>query len=307
MLRQRTQHTEPPSFSENLQSAERKIKKNILLLWDELHPWQQDNSHIHSAYRPASSSFRASLSSLFYLHNETVNIYTHLIGAIFISLSSVIIYNTLAPRYPSASRDDVIAFACFFAGAAACLGMSATFHTISNHSHAVGSIGNKLDYIGIVFLIWGSVVPSMHYGFCGLDQLQRTYWTMISILAVGCTAITLMERFRSPAWRPYRAGCFIGLGMSAVIPVAHGVKMYGVEHMQNSMGLNWVLLMGFLYLLGAGLYAARWPERSWPGSFDIWGSSHQIFHVLVVAAATSHLVGLIKAFDYHHRVYGRGC
>ena len=47
-------------------------------------------------------------------------------------------------------------------------------------------------------------------------------------------------------------------------------------------------------------FQARWPERSWPGSFDIWGSSHQIFHVLVVMAAASHLYGLLKTFDYHH-------
>lgn len=45
---------------------------------------------------------------------------------------------------------------------------------------------------------------------------------------------------------------------------------------------------------------ARIPERLAPGSFDIWGSSHQIFHVLVVMAAGAHLVGLLKAFDYAH-------
>ena len=45
---------------------------------------------------------------------------------------------------------------------------------------------------------------------------------------------------------------------------------------------------------------ARVPERLSPGSFDIWGSSHQIFHILVVLAAASHLVGLMKAFDYEH-------
>lgn len=37
-----------------------------------------------------------------------------------------------------------------------------------------------------------------------------------------------------------------------------------------------------------------------PGKFDIWGSSHQIFHVLVVCAAAAHLMGLLKAFDYEH-------
>jgi adiponectin receptor len=37
-----------------------------------------------------------------------------------------------------------------------------------------------------------------------------------------------------------------------------------------------------------------------PGSFDIWGSSHQIFHVLVLLAATTNFFGLVKAFDYEH-------
>ena len=35
-----------------------------------------------------------------------------------------------------------------------------------------------------------------------------------------------------------------------------------------------------------------------PGQFDVWGSSHQIFHVLVVLAAASHLKGLIRAHAY---------
>ena len=45
---------------------------------------------------------------------------------------------------------------------------------------------------------------------------------------------------------------------------------------------------------------ARWPERTAPGKYDIWGSSHQLFHILVVMAATTHFYGLVIAFDYHH-------
>jgi adiponectin receptor len=44
-----------------------------------------------------------------------------------------------------------------------------------------------------------------------------------------------------------------------------------------------------------------------PGRFDIWGSSHQLFHIFVMLAATSHLVGMAKAFDYHHSVMGALC
>lgn len=43
---------------------------------------------------------------------------------------------------------------------------------------------------------------------------------------------------------------------------------------------------------------ARIPERLQPGRFDVWGSSHQIFHVLILLAAMSQLIGLLTAF--HH-------
>ncbi len=93
---------------------------------------------------------------------------------------------------------------------------------------------------------------------------------------------------------------FVLMGLSAVVPVLHGIKLYGVQHLRESIGLDWVVLQGVLYIVGAGLYAARVPEKWYPGTFDIWGSSHQIFHILVVLAAASHLVGLVIAFDYSH-------
>lgn len=43
------------------------------------------------------------------------------------------------------------------------------------------------------------------------------------------------------------------------------------------------------------------PERLRPGKFDVWGSSHQIFHILIVLAAMAHLIGLLKAFDHAQR------
>jgi adiponectin receptor len=51
----------------------------------------------------------------------------------------------------------------------------------------------------------------------------------------------------------------------------------------------------------------RFPECKYPGTFDIWGSSHQIFHVFVLLAAASHLYAMAKAFDYHHSILGARC
>ncbi|KHJ33493.1 putative mpr-like gpcr protein [Erysiphe necator] len=130
---------------------------------------------------------------------------------------------------------------------------------------------------------------------------------MIFTLGLACAAVTVFDRFRTPAWRPYRATMFIAMGLSAIFPVIHGLKLYGLQGMQSRMGLKELVLEGIFYILGACLYAARWPERLNPGLFDIWGSSHQIFHILVLIAAGFHFFSLRTAYNYHHRVVGTIC
>ncbi|KAI0144284.1 hemolysin-III channel protein Izh2 [Xylariaceae sp. FL1272] len=288
--------------------VERKVTSALLLLWDELPHWRRDNAFILSGYRPSTNSYVTSISSAFSVHNESVNIWTHAVGAlVLVPLAMSYLYAEIVPRYPSAGPADEAVFSCFGIGAALCLGMSATFHTLSNHSEAVAKWGNKLDYSGIVCLIVGSYVPALHYGLFCLPALKRMYLCAICILGVCCGIVSWVDKFRTPQWRPYRAAMFVGLGVSGVVPVCHSLMIYGYESLNQRMGLNWVLLQGALYISGAFLYAARWPERTSPGSFDIWGHSHQLFHVLILLAAAAHLKGMTTAFDYHHSGVGPTC
>jgi adiponectin receptor len=48
---------------------------------------------------------------------------------------------------------------------------------------------------------------------------------------------------------------FVGLGVSGVVPVCHGLAIYGYQSLNERMGLNWVLFQGALYIFGAFLYA----------------------------------------------------
>jgi adiponectin receptor len=67
--------------------------------------------------------------------------------------------------------------------------------------------------------------------------------------------VVLFPRFRTPAWRPFRAFMFVAMGLSALFPVLHGVKIFGAAQMERHMGLSWLVAQGFLYILGAGIYA----------------------------------------------------
>jgi adiponectin receptor len=189
-----------PSATEVIADAaktiEKRVENSLTILWDDLPSWQQDNHYIYSGYRPASASFKKSWASLGYLHNESVNIYSHLVPAVIFSAAGVVIYTVVQPRYESATSSDVLAFSCFFAGAALCLGMSGTYHTISNHSPMVARFGNKLDYVGIVFLITGSFIPSVFYGFYCHPHLQEFYWTMVCSVSTLSLTISAQKPFR---------------------------------------------------------------------------------------------------------------
>ncbi|KAK2751000.1 hypothetical protein FQN57_000075 [Myotisia sp. PD_48] len=273
---------------------------SLTVHFKDIPDWLQDNHYILTGYRPASESFARSAHSLTYIHNETVNIFSHLLPALLIIPFSIFFHHTIPPRYETATTADIVAFSCFFAGSGICFGLSALYHTISNHSPLVAYIGNACDYVGIVGLITGSFIPSIYYGFYCTPQFQRFHWGMIALLGTICAVISTVPRFRTPSLRTFRAAMFVALGLSAVVPVGHGVVVFGFDQLRKQIGLDWLLLQGFLYILGATIYASRFPERLYPGRFDILGSSHQIFHLLVVLAASAHMKGLLNAFDYWH-------
>lgn len=150
----------------------------FLLNFSDLPLWQRDNHYILSHYRPASFSYVKCLQSLFYLHNESVNIHSHLFGFfLFFSIPICLYVFESKTRIQNA---DVLVFSCFFLGAVLCLGTSALYHCVSNHSVRVNALVNRLDYVGIVGLITGSFVPSIYYGFFCRPELQKLYWAMVT-------------------------------------------------------------------------------------------------------------------------------
>lgn len=94
--------------------------------WDEIPSWQQDNEYILSGYRVPTGSFFRSFQSLVYVHNETVNIYSHLFGAAFFLIEPIYLYETFQANYLRATRGDVIVFSTFFYGVAICFLLSST-------------------------------------------------------------------------------------------------------------------------------------------------------------------------------------
>lgn len=82
-------------------------------------------------------------------------------------------------------------------------------------------------------------------------------------------AVSWLEHFRSPAWRPLRALMFVALGLSGVVPLIHGLSIRGYDELERRMSLSSVLLHGLMYIFGAFLYAVS----PWPRLLNIRSSS----------------------------------
>ncbi|XP_020813919.1 adiponectin receptor protein isoform X1 [Drosophila serrata] len=282
------------------EQAEEFVRKVWEASWKVCHyknlpKWLQDNDFLHRGHRPPLPSFRACFKSIFRVHTETGNIWTHLLGCIaFIGVAT---YFITRPSVEIQTQEKIV-FGAFFIGAIVCLGFSFAFHTLSCHSVEMGRLFSKLDYCGIALLIMGSFVPWLYYGFYCHYQPKVIYLSVVCVLGVLSIVVSLWDKFSEPGLRPLRAGVFMSFGLSGVIPAIHYSIMEGWFSQMSRASLGWLILMGLLYILGALMYALRVPERWFPGKFDIWGQSHQIFHILVIAAAFVHYHGISEMAMY---------
>ncbi|XP_067863342.1 adiponectin receptor protein 1-like [Heptranchias perlo] len=273
--------------------------------YDVLPDWLKDNDYLLYGHRPPMPSFRACFKSIFRIHTETGNIWTHLLGFVF--FLGLGILTLLRPNvYFMAPLQEKVVFGMFFLGAVLCLSFSWLFHTVYCHSEKVSRTFSKLDYSGIALLIMGSFVPWLYYSFYCSPQPRLIYLAIVCVLGISAIIVAQWDRFATPKHRLTRAGVFLGLGLSGIVPTLHFTIAEGFVKATTVGQMGWFYLMAAMYITGAGLYAARIPERFFPGKCDIWFQSHQLFHVLVVVAAFVHFHGVSNLQEFRYGLEG-GC
>ncbi|KAF8334218.1 hemolysin-III related-domain-containing protein [Cantharellus anzutake] len=276
----------------------------MTITWDELPGWMKDNEYIRTELRSLSACL---FSVLGYFHNETVNIHSHLWGAALFVFLGIGTYPYFLATHASVTWKDVASILIFLCAAVFCLLSSAVFHCVSCHSRQVAKRCNALDYTGIISLIVGSFFPSLHFGFFCEPKLHRLYLAGICSAGFLAAFIVLNPSYSTPKYRWARTVVFLTLGSGGIVPVAHGLFTAGFRRLAEEMGLVWVLVSAFFYISGAIMYASRFPERLSPGTFDLFGASHQIFHVHILLAVLAHYVSILTAVKHRHGLHEGVC
>ena len=186
--------------------------------------------------------------------------------AFFVSLAAGGLLVALARN-----RQAMLAGAVYALSLSALLGTSALFHRVT-WSPSARRWMSRLDHAMIAVLIAGTYTP---FGALALSGTRAA-----AVLAVvwGGAAVGILLHVAwidAPKW------------LSAVLYVALGwVGIAALPQLIVTVGWSPMVLLltgGILYSLGALVYALRRPDPL-PAVFGY----HEVFHALVVAAATAH-------------------
>lgn len=153
--------------------AERSLTNKEVPLW-------YSEPFIYTGYRPINYSVNFCLRSLAYLHNETVNIFSHLIPACIAVILIGIIPWYFDRHFPNASWKDRLVFQIYLTTSAICFTISALYHTLLSHSERYFGLWVRYDYTAILFQILGSFISGIYIGFYCEPNLQQLYWSMVS-------------------------------------------------------------------------------------------------------------------------------
>ncbi|OAQ61384.1 hemolysin-III family protein [Purpureocillium lilacinum] len=228
-----------------------KAGRPILFSFDEMPEWfrRESNQWILHGYRPISGSAHASFCSWSYIHNESVNIYSHLIPAVFFLLGEWYIQQYLASKYSGVTRADFIAFSIFMLTAVTCLSLSATYHTLMNHSQQVEHFCLRLDMLGVVIFILGDLVLGIYIIF---------WCEPLPLFGTLTIFMTMHPKFQGSKYRLFRALMFVATGLSGVAPLIHGLNVFGMSQMMRK-ALPYTLAKAGCLLSGTSFYAVSLP------------------------------------------------
>lgn len=290
--------------------------------------------YIMTGYRIGFNSFKDCMRSILSFHNETVNIWTHIFGcfmylflacyvAFFMPTSEDLrnfegnqSYLVTMHRYlvvnilgydVSILRDEnseIFPMILHYLGGAVCMVWSASHHTFMCHSEKVFHFFYKCDSFGILFIALGmNLTMNFYIFYCEQTfYIAYIYIGLANLNSLLIAILTFHPNFNHTRYRALRVWLFIIFGVVCWIAIFHSLFIH--NDLYSYGAAPWWFSGNSILIFGSYIYVKKWPEKLYPKTFDCWGQSHNIWHILVNIASFIHC---LASMSMHYARMGRIC
>ena len=235
---------------------------------------------ILSGYRSPCLSWLQCMQHVFVLHNDVINFWTHFIPLLLF----VVWFIVLVAHWENFFQVSHYPLMCFWIGACSYTLFSSVAHLFSCKSFLVRTVCFILDYLGIAMYALGSDIAYLFYLSPASSCIYQYKGILISLevgMSVLATLLCGLSRFY---WRDAR---FVIRAFAFILPYCcalgpylnrlYACWKYSTDCVPETF--FWHMSCVLFCLLLAFFFVTKIPERFYPGRFDRFFHSHQLFHV----------------------------
>ncbi|TKS75842.1 Membrane progestin receptor beta [Collichthys lucidus] len=256
--------------------------------------------YILSGYRPVQQDWRCYLLSLFQRHNESLNVWTHLLAGPVLLLRWWANVSTLGYTLDTASLPLTI----FLGSSLIYLFFSVAAHLMQSHSERAHYFFFFIDYVGVASYQYGCSLG--HYFYASEPAWRESGIGLLFLPGaalfgwLSCAGCCFAKaRYRRPYPLQRKICQLIPTTLAYLLdisPIVH--RLFTVSWTQEP-SLPFHALQIISFLLSALFFSCPIPERFFPGHCDFVGQGHQIFHLFLSLCTLFQLEALFQ--DYARR------
>ncbi|KAM4632678.1 membrane progestin receptor beta [Polymixia lowei] len=256
--------------------------------------------YILSGYRPVGQDWRCYFLSIFQRHNESLNIWSHLLAGVVLLLRWWAYVGALGHALDAPS----LPLCLFMVSSLTYTFFSVAAHLLQSHSELSHYSLFFLDYVGVAVYQYGCALGHYFYSSepawreSGIGPLYLPGAAFLGWLSCASCCFA-----KSQYQRPYplrrKIYQIIPASLAYVLDISPVVHRLATVPWAQEPALPFHALQVAFFLISAVFFSCPIPERFFPGLCDFVGQGHQIFHVFLSLCTLCQLEALFQ--DYVRR------
>ncbi|XP_062406455.1 membrane progestin receptor beta [Sardina pilchardus] len=272
--------------------------------------------YILSGYRPTGQSWRCYLLSVFQWHNESLNVWTHLLAAPVLLLRCWALLLAVSGGdvgdasgggvgdggHPLRLDLSALPLALYVLSSLTYLACSVAAHLLQSRSELAHYSLFFLDYVGVAVYQYGCALG--HFFYCaeaawrrtaGLGALFLPGAALLAWLSCACCCFA-KAHYRRPYPLRRKVCQLIPTSLAYFLDISPVVHRLATGDWERDAALPFHAAQVAFFLMAAFFFSYPFPECFLPGRCDIVGHAHQVFHLFLSMCTVCQLEALFRDF-----------